>query len=67
MLVDPDDVAAGHQTRMRWHDETSWVKPAALTHEALVSAELAALVSGRIATRTPGRSRPHASPHPYAL
>ena len=67
MLVDPDDVAAGHQTRMRWRDETSWVKPAALTHEALVSAELAALVSGRIATRTPGRSRPRASPHPYAL
>jgi hypothetical protein len=66
-LLDPDDVAAGHQTRLRWRDETQWVRPEAPTHEPLVSPELAALVAGRIATRSPGRSKPRVSPHPYAL
>jgi DNA invertase Pin-like site-specific DNA recombinase len=66
-LLDPDDVAAGNRTRLRWRDETRWVRPKETTHEALVPAELAALVAGRIASRTPGRSKPRVSPHPYAL
>ena len=66
-LLDPDDVAAGHQTRMRWQDRDSWITPASPTHEALVSAEIAALVAGRIAARTPGRPKPRVSPHRYAL
>jgi site-specific DNA recombinase len=66
-LLDPDDVAAGHQTRMRWQDRDSWITPASPTHEALVSAELAALVAGRIAARTPGRPKPRVSPHAYSL
>jgi site-specific DNA recombinase len=66
-LLDPDDVAAGHRTKMRWRDEWDWVKPEAPTHEALASPELAALVAGRIATRSPGRSKPSVSAHPYAL
>ena len=67
MWIDPDDVAAGHQTRMRWRDETRWVRPTAPTHEALVSGELASLVAGRIATRIPGCPKARISPHPYAL
>lgn len=66
-LIDPDDVAAGHQTRMRWRDVDSWITPAGRTHEPLVSDELAALVAGRIATRTPGRPKPRVSRHPYSL
>jgi site-specific DNA recombinase len=32
-----------------------------------VSTDIAALVAGRIASRTPGRPKPRVSPHPYAL
>ncbi len=66
-LIDPDDVAAGHQTRMRWRDVDTWITPAGRTHEPLVSDELAALVAGQIATRTPGRPKPRVSRHPYSL
>ena len=66
-LLDPDDVAAGSRTRMRWRGGETWIRPATPTHPALVSAELAALVAGRLATGEPGRSRPRPSAHPYVL
>ncbi|MDA8043692.1 MAG: recombinase family protein [Actinomycetota bacterium] len=66
-LVDPDDVAAGNQTRMRWRQQDTWIRPDAQTHTALVSAELAALVAGRFGSRSPGTPRARSSNRPYAL
>jgi DNA invertase Pin-like site-specific DNA recombinase len=66
-LLDPDDVAAGNRTRMRWRNEADWVTPGRQTHEPLVTADQAALVAGRIAGRTPGKTRPRTSVHPYCL
>jgi DNA invertase Pin-like site-specific DNA recombinase len=35
-LVDPDDVALGHRTRMRWNTKDKWIWSDGPTHEALV-------------------------------
>ncbi len=66
-LLDPDDVAAGNCTRMRWRNIDNWITPETRTHEPLVSEDLATLARGRIAVRTPGRSKPRISEYPYAL
>ena len=39
MLIDVEDVALGHETKMRWNDRDQWVWPEQQTHEALVSVE----------------------------
>jgi site-specific DNA recombinase len=36
VLVNPDDVAAGYETRMRWRDQADWIAPDRRTHEALI-------------------------------
>jgi site-specific DNA recombinase len=36
VLLDVDDVAAGHVSRMRWNDATNWVWSAQPTHQPLV-------------------------------
>jgi site-specific DNA recombinase len=39
VLIDVDDVALCHETRMRWNDRTNWVWSAEPTHEAIVNPE----------------------------
>jgi site-specific DNA recombinase len=39
VLLDVDDVALGHVSKMRWNDEDAWIGAEALTHEPLVSDE----------------------------
>jgi site-specific DNA recombinase len=39
VLIDVDDVALGHETKMRWNDRDHWVWSERPTHEALVSVE----------------------------
>jgi len=39
VLLDVEDVAMGHETKMRWNDSTDWVWSTEPTHEALVSTE----------------------------
>jgi hypothetical protein len=36
VLLDPDQPALGHVTRMRWQDRSEWLRAADVTHEALV-------------------------------
>jgi site-specific DNA recombinase len=68
MLVDVDDVAAGHLTRMRWNDAARWVWSTQLTHQALVDTATFQAVQARIATRSPRSSRtPRTTPRPYLL
>ncbi len=68
VLVDVEDVAAGHRTRLRWNDEEAWVRSPGLAHEPLIAPELfeAARVrrvaNGRTTTRKPRRT-----PRPYLL
>lgn len=68
VLVNPDDVAAGYETRMRWRDQAAWVVPDRRTHEALITDELAQAVRLRTQTRRgPGLVCSRESTVPYAL
>lgn len=40
VLVDGDDVAAGHRTRLRWNDEDAWVRSPGVAHEPLIGPEM---------------------------
>ena len=59
VLLDVEDVALGHVTRMRWNDSTDWVTSAEPTHEPIISRETfgaaQAMFDGakRTSTRTP--------------
>jgi len=39
VLLDVEDVALGHVSKMRWNDEDAWIVSETLTHEPLVSDE----------------------------
>ncbi len=39
ILMDVQDVALGHETRMRWNDTTAWIWSAEPSHKALVTRE----------------------------
>ena len=68
VLVDPDDVTAGHETRTRWRDQAEWITPARRTHEALVTDDLADAVRLRMqARRGPDLVCSRGSSTPYAL
>nr|WP_230493387.1 recombinase family protein [Mycobacterium mantenii] len=68
VLVNPDDVAAGYETRMRWRDEADWIAPDRRTHEALIPDELVQAVRLRTqARRGPGLVCSRESTVPYAL
>ncbi|MGH9032227.1 MAG: recombinase family protein [Acidimicrobiia bacterium] len=40
VLVDVEDVALGHETKMRWNDRADWVWLADVVHELLLSVDL---------------------------
>ncbi|UGT79953.1 recombinase family protein [Mycobacterium kansasii] len=68
VLVSPDDVAAGYETRMRWRDQADWIAPDRRTHEALIPDELVEAVRRRTqARRGPGLVCSRESTVPYAL
>ncbi len=63
VLIDVDDVALGHVTKMRWNDTDQWITSTEPTHEALVSRELFDTVQSMFgsrkgpSTRTPTQRR----------
>jgi site-specific DNA recombinase len=68
VLVDVDDVAAGHLTRMRWNDAARWVWSTQPTHQPLVDQATFQAVQARITARSPRSSRtPRTTPRPYLL
>jgi site-specific DNA recombinase len=68
VLLDVNDVAAGHVSRMRWNDADRWVWSAQPTHQPLVDQTTFQAVQARIATRSPHSPRtPRATPRPYLL
>lgn len=40
VLVDVEDVALGHETKMRWNDRSDWVWSTDVVHEPLITVEL---------------------------
>lgn len=66
-LIDPDDVAAGNRTRLRWRPEEEWVRPDQLTHERLIDDDTFAAVRGRLASGAQGARKPRSSAHAYLL
>ena len=66
-LLDPEDVAAGNRTRLRWRPEQEWVRPDHRTHEPLIADDLFLAARGRLTSREPGTRKPRASNHPYPL
>jgi site-specific DNA recombinase len=66
-LIDPDDVAAGNRTRLRWRDEEQWIRSDLRTHPALITNDLFLAARGRLASRERGARKPRNSIHPYAL
>lgn len=57
VLLNVDDVSAGHQTIMRWNAEESWVWSADPVHEALVTRATFDAVQRRMAGRAGGHGR----------
>jgi site-specific DNA recombinase len=66
-LVDPDDVAAGQQTRLRWRDERQWIRPDRRTHPQIVPDDLFNMVRGLLASDGSGDHKTRTSTHPYGL
>ena len=68
VLVDVEDVAAGHRTRLRWNDEDAWVRSPGVAHEPLISQEVFEEARARRAAN--GRTtirKPRRTPRPYLL
>src|SRR6266487_1495328 len=57
VLLDIDDVAAGHISKMRWNPKQQWITSAEPTHPPLVSRETFDRVQARIAARSPTSPR----------
>ena len=66
-LLDPEDVAAGNRTRLRWRPEEEWIRPELKTHAALIEDDLFAAARGRLAAPEPRTRRARSSAHPYPL
>jgi DNA invertase Pin-like site-specific DNA recombinase len=68
VLVDVEDGAAGHRTRLRWNDEDAWVRSPGVAHEPLITPEVfeaaraRRAANGRTTIRKPRRTR-----RPYLL
>lgn len=70
ILLDVEDVAMGHETKLRWNDRSDWIWSAEIAHEAIIDPEMFAAASavGEIAARghrPEGGLRP--TERPYVL
>ena len=68
VLVDVEDVAAGHRTKLRWNDEDAWVRSPGVAHEPLISSQVFEAARARRAAN--GRTtirKPRRTPRPYVL
>jgi DNA invertase Pin-like site-specific DNA recombinase len=69
VLVDVDDVALGHETKLRWNDKADWIWSNDETHEALVSTDDFVKVQEHMAAgvRRPASRKPRTTERPYVL
>jgi DNA invertase Pin-like site-specific DNA recombinase len=68
-LVDVDDVALGHSTRLAWNSRDAWIRSDAPAHPALVDQSVFEEVARRLTTRgtTSSRNSMVRTRRPYAL
>jgi hypothetical protein len=68
-LIDVEDVALGHTTKLRWNDSGKWVWSDKIVHPPVIDREtfdqVQVMVGGR--ATSPAAHKPHRSRHPYAL
>lgn len=62
ILIDVDDVAQGHETVMRWNDQSDWIWSPAPVHDALIGDELYRQASQLLALGT--QRAPERKPRP---
>lgn len=67
VLLDVDDVALGHETKMRWNNEDDWVWSQEPTHPSIISLEDFEAVRAVFASAQRSASRKTRTRHPYAL
>ncbi|WP_372495157.1 recombinase family protein [Micromonospora phytophila] len=70
ILIDVDDVALGHETKLRWNPTQEWIYSGALVHEPLIDDETFTRVQTLIASagrRPDGVTKPRASKRSYVL
>lgn len=67
VLLDVNDVALGHETKMRWNNEDEWVWSEQLTHPAIVTVEQFQAVRDVFAAGQRTATRKTRTRHPYAL
>lgn len=67
ILVDVDDVAAGHGTRMRWNDRDDWVWSKNATHQAIVTMEQWEHAQDRLHVSTKSSTRSPKAGRSYVL
>src|SRR5215207_8386632 len=69
VLIDVEDVALGHETRMRWNKQQAWIWSAEGVHEPIIDADTFAKAAKELSAggrRTIDRA-PKRTPHPYQL
>jgi hypothetical protein len=69
VLIDVEDVALGHMTKLRWNDAAVWIWSAKIVHPPIIGQEIFEQVQVMIGGRAtaPAEHKPHRAQHPYAL
>jgi hypothetical protein len=69
VLIDVNDVALGHQTRMRWNDTGHWIRSDEPTHQPVISPQTFQQAQDILAARGRGpcQHNPHDRPRVYAF
>jgi len=69
ILLDVDDVALGHETKMRWNDRQAWLRSTEPSHPAIVTVETFQLAQDQLAAAGHGSKprMPRATPRAYQL
>lgn len=67
VLVDKDNVALGHTSKLRWNNEDDWLWSDEPTHQAIVSRELFEEAQRTIASGKRPTSGNRKTPNPYPL
>ncbi len=67
MLINVDDVALGHMTKMHWNDSEHWITSAQPIHKPLITEEQFAVVQATFGTRKTGSIRTPTQARRYVL
>ncbi|HEX3955625.1 MAG TPA: recombinase family protein [Trebonia sp.] len=69
VLIDVEDVALGHTTKLRWNETGRWLWSDKVVHPPIIDRDVFDQVQAMIAGRAhaPAAHKPHRSRHPYAL